>query len=222
MSSRCRSPAVTTVKRPSEGVAEAEKTRFGPSERILRTSTRTNSPVVSVPSATMVISTAWSRENTLRMTRTAPATFEGTGSSSPSERVCMSAIAVGINPPPTASANWQRPQAPSAMPRSNGTRRAVVQPPTRSPIEPRIPTLLAMLLAVPIGRIASGIPRCAIIRAARATVPSPPAATTISVNSSNNRFASCSFSTTQTRSWPCRSMAPRIWSSGTPSPALLL
>ena len=38
-----------------------------------------------------------------------------------------------------------------------------------------------MLFAVPIGRIASGIERPAIRRAAAETVPSPPAATTRSV-----------------------------------------
>ena len=43
---------------------------------------------------------------------------------------------------------------------------------------PSLFKLLAMLLAVPSGRIASGIFRPASTRAAVATVPSPPAATT--------------------------------------------
>jgi hypothetical protein len=78
----------------------------------------------------------------------------------------MSAIAVGINPAPTASTKCLRPQTPSTTPRSSGRRPAVSQPPLSSSIEAPIPTLFAMLFAVPSGRIASGIPRCASRRAA--------------------------------------------------------
>ena len=53
-------------------------------------------------------------------------------------------------------------------------------------IEPSIPRLLAMLLAVPRGRMATGMSRPATARAAVETVPSPPAATMTSVDSSTD------------------------------------
>jgi hypothetical protein len=57
-----------------------------------------------------------------------------------------------------------------------------------------MPRLFAMLLAVPMGRIASGTPLPASARAASRTVPSPPAATTKSTGSSRTRSKSERFS----------------------------
>ena len=55
---------------------------------------------------------------------------------------------------------------------------AVSQPATSSSGVPWMPRLVAMLLAVPSGRMAMGTRLCASARATRAIVPSPPAATT--------------------------------------------
>ena len=77
------------------------------------------------------------------------------------------------------SRNWNVPQGPRARPRSNGCNVPRDHPATSASTgTPDRPSQVAMLLAVPMGRIVMGIDRSTVALATSATVPSPPATTT--------------------------------------------
>src|SRR5262245_58361603 len=93
-----------------------------------------------------------------------------------------------IDPTPTASRNIIFPQGPAAQPTSRECVEDVDRPDSNDSRSPSMPSERAMLLAVPIGKIAIGVLRSRNQRTALPTVPSPPARITAS-----QRFDSASF-----------------------------
>ena len=86
-------------------------------------------------------------------------------------------IASAMIPKPTASKNFNFPQGPLTMPTFKRRGFANLSLGISSSISSVMPTARAMLLAVPIGKIAKGRSTLPMVRATFETVPSPPATT---------------------------------------------
>jgi hypothetical protein len=129
---------------------------------VFRISTRRNSPPISSPSALNEIRRGSRSFTTSQKT---PRAISSSSSATVSPLLLLLLLHdffaalknFGINRTPAPSRKRLSPQCPRAFPRSNGTRRPRFQRCVSSSSGPSTPSDRATLLAVPNGRIASGV-----------------------------------------------------------------